>query len=162
MRNARIALGALAVAGLFPLIASGQGMGHHGAGHCGCPHCGGMAGSGQPGAGSGAQYDPGTVTTLRGTVADVSVVASRGGRMGGVHLSLRSGEAEQQAVLGPSWFLESEGLRLAKGDDIEITGSLVDADGKDLLIAAQVKKGEKSVRLRDEQGIPAWAGGPPR
>ena len=154
-------VGAIAVlaAGLLPLLAAGQGMSHHGAGHCACPHCAGLA---VPGAGAGRQYDPDTVMTLRGTLTDVAVVSRRSGRDGGVHVVLQNGEATHEAVLGPSWFLEREGLKLAKGDSVEVTGSLVDADGTDVLIAALLKKGGQTVRLRDEQGVPAWAGGPSR
>jgi hypothetical protein len=149
---------AVAAAGLLPLFAASQGMPHHGAGHCGCPHCAGLV----PGAGAGRQYDTDTVTTLRGTVADVAVVSRRAGRAGGVHVVLQSGEATHEVLLGPSWFLEREGLKLAKGDSVEVTGSLVDEGGEDALIAALLKKGERTVRLRDEQGVPAWAGGPSR
>jgi hypothetical protein len=31
-------------------------------------------------------------------------------------------------------------------------------NGKPALIAAEVKKGDALLRLRDESGIPAWAG----
>lgn len=159
MKNLAWGAGALFAAGLLPLLAASQGLAHHGGGHCGCPHCAGLA---APGAGAGRRYDLDSVTTLSGTVTDVAVVSRRVGRAGGVHVVFQSGEAAHEAVLGPSWFLEREGLRLAKGDSIEVTGSLVDTDGTDVLIAALIKKGEQSVRLRDEQGAPAWAGGPRR
>lgn len=159
MRNLAWGAGALFAAGLLPLLAASQGVAHPGGGHCGCPQ---FAGPAVPGAGAGRQYDPDTVATLRGTVTDVAVVSRRVGRAGGVHVVFQSGEAEHEAVLGPSWFLEREGLKLAKGDSVEVTGSLVDTDGSDVLIAALLKKGEQTVRLRDERGVPAWAGGPHR
>ena len=43
--------------------------------------------------------------------------------------------------LGPTWFLEKEGLKLAKGDAVEVTGSLVESEGKTFLVAREVKKG---------------------
>ncbi|HJS57339.1 MAG TPA: DNA-binding protein [Vicinamibacteria bacterium] len=156
MSNLAWGAGALFAAGLLPLLAASQSMAHHGGGHCGCPHCAGLA---APGTAPAGQYDPDTVTTLRGTVTNVAVISRRGGRAGGVHVVFQSGEATHEAVLGPSWFLEREGVSIAKGDSVEVTGSLVDSDGTDVLIAAQLKKGEKTVRLRDEQGFPAWAGG---
>ena len=61
--------------------------------------------------------------------------------------------------LGPTWFLQGEGFEIAKGDAVEVIGSVVDSEGTTFLIAREVKKGQKAVRLRDEQGVPAWSGG---
>jgi hypothetical protein len=76
-----------------------------------------------------------------------------------LHLTL---EGEGQATdvhLGPTWFLDREGLKLAKGDALEVTGSIVELDQTTALIAREVKKGGRVLRLRDDQGVPAWAGG---
>jgi hypothetical protein len=60
--------------------------------------------------------------------------------------------------LGPTWFMQREGVELAKGDVIEVTGSVVDLEGATFLIARELKKGQKVLVLRNEQGIPAWSG----
>jgi len=60
--------------------------------------------------------------------------------------------------LGPGWFLAKQDLTFAPQDQVEITGSQTTFQGKPALIAAQVKKGDKSLKLRDPAGIPAWAG----
>jgi hypothetical protein len=132
--------------------------GDHCCRHGGCPCCAGAGGPQAGAPGAGRMYDPDTVTTLRGTAAAVDVMPSRGGREGGLHLTL---DAEGQAMevhLGPTWFLQREGLAIAKGDVLEVTGSVVELDGAKALIARELKKGGKSVALRDEQGIPAWSG----
>jgi hypothetical protein len=49
-------------------------------------------------------------------------------------------------------------LTLAPKDQVEITGSQITFQGKPVIIAAQVKKGDQSLKLRDVAGIPAWAG----
>jgi hypothetical protein len=107
-------------------------------------------------------YDPDTVTTLKGTATAVTVVPARGGRSGGTHVTLESDGSATDVHLGPTWFLEKQGLKLAKGDAVEVTGSLVESDGKTWLVAREVKKGGTLVRLRDERGVPAWSGGPAR
>ena len=61
--------------------------------------------------------------------------------------------------LGPTTFLEKEKFTFAKGDQIEVTGSKVKIEGADALIAREVKKGGKTLTLRDAQGVPAWSGG---
>jgi hypothetical protein len=130
-------------------------------GHQGCPMMSGKsADASKPGAGPamGRMYDPSTVSTLRGTATAVTVVPGRGGRSGGTHVTLEGGDQTVDVRLGPSWFLEREGLTVAKGDAIEVTGSVIDSDDDSFLIARELKKGDKVVKLRDEQGVPLWSG----
>ena len=129
-----------------------------------CPHGCPMMGTpstqqGPGGPGAGPRYDPDTVTTLRGTVDAATVVPARGGRAGGMHLALKTDGQAMDVHLGPTWFLQREGIELAKGDAVEVTGSVVDFEGTTFLIARELKKGQKVLKLRDEQGIPAWSGG---
>jgi hypothetical protein len=41
---------------------------------------------------------------------------------------------------------------------VEVKGSRVTIAGKPVVIAAEVKKGDETLKLRDDNGIPAWAG----
>jgi hypothetical protein len=111
------------------------------------------------GPGMGRTYDLDTVTTLRGTASAMAVVPARGGRMGGTHLTLQSDGQTMDVHLGPTWFLQREGVEVAKGDSIEVTGSVIDSDGNSFLIARELKKGQKVLKLRDEQGVPVWSAG---
>ncbi len=63
------------------------------------------------------------------------------------------------AHLGPTRFLEKNKFIFAKGDQVEIIGSKVEMDGADALLAREVKKGGKTLTLRNAQGVPAWSGG---
>jgi hypothetical protein len=105
-------------------------------------------------------YDPATVTTLSGTATAVEVIPGRRGRSGGLHVTIESGGRRVNVHLGPSWFLDSEGFKIAKGDAVEVTGSLVDSGDAKALIAREVQVGGKSLKLRDEQGTPVWSRGP--
>jgi hypothetical protein len=115
-----------------------------------------------PGAGGGRIYDPATVTTLSGTVTGVDVVPGRGGRSGRLHVTVESSERSVNVHLGPSWFLDQEGFKVAKGDAISVTGSLVDSGNAKALIAREVQIGGKTLKLRDNQGTPVWSRGPKR
>lgn len=101
-------------------------------------------------------YDPKTLTTVSGEVASVE---SRGGRRSGgrMGLDLQTAEGTLRVHLGPSWFLAEQGLTLAPGDKVEITGSRVTFGRGPALIAQVVKKGETAVALRDVAGVPVWA-----
>ena len=114
-----------------------------------------------PGPGEGAGYDrlydPKTVETVSGEVVSVDKSTDRG--MGyWVSLTLKTGQETILVYLGPGWFLEKQDLIFAPKDKVEITGSQITLQGKPVIIAAQVKKGDKSLKLRDPAGIPAWAG----
>jgi hypothetical protein len=116
------------------------------------------------GAGTGARkqrqmargFDPATITTVSG---EVTAVDRRQGRRvsEGVHAELKTSDGTLDVHLGPAAYLSQQKLDLAKGDQIEVTGSKVQFGGKPALIAQQVKKGETSITLRDESGRPVWA-----
>lgn len=122
---------------------------------CGSENQGGLGPGG--GAGYDRMYDPKTVETLSGEVVSVDKIIDPG--MGyGVSLTLRTNKETILVYLGPGWFLEKQDLSFAAKDQVEITGSQITFQGKPAIIAAQVKKGDKSLKLRDPAGIPAWAG----
>jgi hypothetical protein len=129
-------------------------------GHCqgqhhGCPGCP----QGAPNEGPAARvYDPDSVTTLHGTATAVTVLPARGGRSGGFHVTLSSEGVERDIHVGPSWFLEREGFQIAKGDVLDVTGSVVELDGASFVVAREIQKGTSVLRLRDERGVPLWAG----
>jgi len=61
-------------------------------------------------------------------------------------------------ILGPQWYLENQDVKIEPKDKVEIKGSRVTIQGKPALVAAEVKKGEETLRLRDESGVPVWSG----
>lgn len=102
------------------------------------------------------RYDTATEVTLRGTITKVE---THKGRMGwdGTHLVV-SFDAETLAVhVGPSNYLSQQEFSFLSGDQIEVTGSKIKLEGTDVLIAREIKKGEKVLTLRNSQGIPAWS-----
>ncbi len=122
----------------------------------------GMMGKGQGGWGAGTHYsrmyNPQTVETLAGEVVSVDKVTPQKGMSQGVHLLLKTDKESVPVHLGPDWFLENQETVLQPGDKIEVKGSRVEFDGKPAIIAAEVKKGNQVLILRDEKGYPAWAG----
>jgi len=119
--------------------------------------------------GGGRLFNPKTVETLHGNVVSVEQIHGQGcgqGRRGrgggyGVHLTLKTGHGQVPVHVGPNWFLEQQGLTIAQGDELEVTGSRVVFGGTSVIIAAQIKKDGRAVRLREDSGVPVW-GGPPR
>ena len=52
-------------------------------------------------------------------------------------------------------------VKIEPKDKVEIKGSRVTMQGQPVLIAAEVKKGDETLKLRDDAGIPLWAGWDP-
>lgn len=120
----------------------------------------GWRGSGGWGMGGGYQrmYDPATVETVAGTVETIDRITPVRGMASGVHVTLETEKGPVSVHLGPEWYVERLDTKLAEGDSVEVKGSRITYDGKPAIIAAEVKKGDSILTLRDDHGIPAWAG----
>jgi hypothetical protein len=120
----------------------------------------GYRGSGGWGMGSQYQrmYNPATVETISGTVESVNKMIPMKRMRSGIHLTLKTEKENVDVHLGPEWFIERLDTKIQKGDTIEVKGSRVTIAGKPAIIAAEIKKGDNVLVLRDNNGIPAWAG----
>ena len=105
----------------------------------------------------GRMYNPSTETNIKGTVEEVKTI-QHGRMMTGTHLIVKTGDATQEVMLGPSNFVSSKGFTFAKGDSVELIGSKVTMTGQDYIIAREITKDGKTLTLRDKNGVPEWAG----
>jgi hypothetical protein len=106
-------------------------------------------------------YDPKTVESIEGKVLSLEKTPSKGGGYG-VHLTLQTEKETISVHVGPGWYIDKQTPKIETNDTITVTGSRVTVDGKPAIIAAEVKKGNEVLKLRDENGIPAWRRGGPR
>ena len=120
----------------------------------------GYRGSGGWGPGGAYQrmYDPKTVETIKGTVESVEKTIPMKGMNYGIHVMLKADKETIAVHLGPQWYIERQDVKIVKGDAIEVKGSRITFDKKPAIVAAEVKKGDQTLILRDANGIPAWAG----
>jgi hypothetical protein len=114
--------------------------------------------AGPPRSRSEPMYDPATVVTLKGSVEAVKEVPGPG-RSTGLHLSLKTDNETIDVHAGPSWYLTQNNIKFAKGDQIEVTGSKVKFGETDALLAREIKTADKTITLRNAQGIPVWSRG---
>ncbi len=117
-------------------------------------------GSGGWGQGSqyGRMYDPKTVETIMGTVEKVDKITPAKGMSYGVHITVKTDQETIDVHLGPGWYIENQDIKIMPGDKIELKGSRITFQGKPVIIAAEIKKGDEVLQLRDENGYPSWAG----
>jgi hypothetical protein len=104
-------------------------------------------------------YDPKTVETIRGEVISVDKIVPGKGMSYGLHAVLKTEKGEISVHLGPGWYLEKQDLKVGVKDTIEVKGSRITFEGKPAIIAAEVKKGDGVLKLRDDRGVPAWSAG---
>jgi hypothetical protein len=103
-------------------------------------------------------YDTKTVETISGEVVSVDQFVNGRGSGQGMHLVVKTERETLSVRLGPTQYLESQDFRVVVGDRVEIKGSRVTLNGKPAIIAAEVKKDGKTLKLRDENGLPLWRG----
>ena len=111
-----------------------------------------------PGGGYGRMYDPKTVETIKGEVTKVDYVTPLKGMGHGVHLLLKTEQGMIHVHLGPAWYVENQDVKIAPKDRVEVKGSRVTIEGTPVVIAAEVRKGDEVLSLRDDNGVPRWAG----
>lgn len=103
-------------------------------------------------------YNLSTVETLAGEIMSIERNVPLQGMANGVHLTLKTAKETISVHLGPEWFVERLEARLAQGDKIEVKGSRITFDGKPAIIAAEINRGDETILLRNQAGIPVWSG----
>lgn len=117
-------------------------------------------GSGGWGAGApyGRMYNLQTVETIKGEVVSLDRITPMKGMHSGLHAMVKTDKETLSVHLGPDWYLENQDMGIEVKDKIEVKGSRVTFEGKPALIAAEVRKGDQVLTLRDASGVPAWSG----
>jgi len=110
------------------------------------------------GCGAGGMYDPAKTEVLTGQVVSMEQSESRRGPGKGVILKVSVGSETLSVHLGPQWYLDQQTVKIALGDTVEIKGSKTVRGEESVFIAAEAKKGSEVLKLRDENGAPAWTG----
>ena len=106
----------------------------------------------------GRMYDVKTVETIKGKVVSVDAFIPRRGMSHGVHLQVETQKGIIPVHLGPAWYIENQEITIKPEDKVEIKGYLINFARKPAIIAAEVKKGNMTLVLRDEDGFPMWSG----
>jgi hypothetical protein len=103
-----------------------------------------------------ALYDPKTVETVSGTVVSTDNITPMPGMRPGVELQLRTAKNLIPVHLGPLWYLENQDVDLKPNDVVDVTGSRIFCVNQDVIMANEVRHGDKTIKLRDPKGHPLW------
>jgi|GEM_PF-2251938 len=101
------------------------------------------------------RYDQSTVTTIRGEVVETGSTGLFG--IGGnEQVKVRTDKETLPVVLGPRNYLDTQNVKVEKGDQVTMTGSRVMIDNAPTILAREVRKNGDVLTLRAEDGTPAW------
>lgn len=104
----------------------------------------------------GRAFDPSSINSFEGKIADMGHSTVNGVVGITMHLIVDINGELIEVQLGPDWVIQSQGVTLQKGDNISILGSKVSIAGKPWIIAAKLRKGKEMLDLRSELGVPIW------
>jgi len=136
MRNVRIVLLAVMAAGLLVTGAFSQGGGQR-----------------------KKMYDPKTVGTFTGAIVAINTKTARKNAPAMLSMILKTEKERLGVMLGPASYVKKQSLKLAVGDEVAVVGSRVTVGEREIVMAAEIWKGENVLRLRSEDGTPLWMGG---
>jgi hypothetical protein len=113
-----------------------------------------------PGKGSGPSglFNPDTVVTVSGIVVAKTPPSGYEGLPMLVYLTLQTKEGKITVFMGPDLYVDKLPVKINKLDQIQVTGSRVDWEGKPVIVSTEIKKGDEVLKLRDPKGVPVWSG----
>lgn len=105
----------------------------------------------------GRLFEPNAVQTVSGTVTATRRRAPMPGMASGVELMLRSEDGNNLTVhVGPAWFIDRQPNPIAPRDRVEVTGSRVELEGAPIIMATRIRRDDRVLELREEDGSPVW------
>ncbi len=104
-------------------------------------------------------YNPQAVETLVGSVTAVNRVnPKRSGRPAQVVMLLKTDQGTVKVHLGPVDYLNSQAIKLAAGDQVQVRGVRLNRPRMTVFMAGSVTKDGQVLQLRDDAtGRPLWA-----
>lgn len=104
------------------------------------------------------QFNPSTIETIEGEVINISYHPGKSmADSMGVHMTVKTDKETIPVHLGPSWYLNQQ-EEINRGDQVVIIGSRITFENKPAIIAAEITRGQMTLRLRDKKGFPVWRG----
>ena len=101
-------------------------------------------------------YDVRTVETFGGKVLSIEKTAPANRRGNWINVLLQTQKGTIAVQLGPDWYVDKQRPRIQPNGIIKVTGSRVTMDGRSIIVATDVTKGNELLRLREANGIPMW------
>jgi len=114
----------------------------------------GLFAGGKDPAGPVPAYEVKNEVQITGNVAGVREVTS--GPLQGIYLMVKTDGRSAEIYLGPADFVKMFDLQFKNGKEVEVVGSKVKFEDKNLVLGREVTIGPVTMVLRDATGAPNW------
>jgi hypothetical protein len=109
-------------------------------------------------ANTGPKYDTANEVKIKGVVEDIREVP---GEFEGTHLVVKTDTGTVLVHVAPADFLTEMDTSFKKGDEVQVIGAKAPDAPETEILAREITVGTNTTTLRDDKGIPVWAGWKP-
>jgi DNA/RNA endonuclease YhcR with UshA esterase domain len=114
---------------------------------------------GQAAGKTGPKYDVGNEVKIKGVVEEIREVP---GAFEGIRLVVKTDTKTVVVHVAPGDFLKEMETTFNKGDQVEVVGAKAPDAPEEEILAREITIGNNTLTLRDNKGIPIWAGWKPQ
>ncbi|HZP22886.1 MAG TPA: hypothetical protein VFB04_05530 [Terriglobales bacterium] len=112
----------------------------------------------QKSANTGPKYDSANEVKIKGVIDDIREVP---GDYEGTHLVVKTDTGTVLVHVAPADFLKEIDTSFKKGDEVEVVGCKAPDATEPEILAREITVGTNTTTLRDDKGVPVWAGWKP-
>ena len=109
-------------------------------------------------ANTGPKYDIANEVKIKGVVEDIREVP---GEFEGTQLVVKTDTSTVLVHVAPADFLKEMDTSFKKGDEVQVIGAKAPNTTEGEILAREITVGVNTTTLRDDKGIPVWAGWKP-
>jgi hypothetical protein len=107
---------------------------------------------------TGPKYDVANEVKIKGVIEEVREVP---GEFEGTHLVVKTETKTVLVHVAPSEFLKEIDTSFNKGDQVQVVGAKAPDSAEEEILAREITDGNNTATLRDDKGVPIWAGWKP-
>ena len=107
---------------------------------------------------TGPKYDVTSELKIKGVIEDIREVP---GEYEGTHLVVKTETGTVLVHLAPADFLKEIDSTFKTGDEVQVVGAKAPNASETEIMAREITVGTNTTTLRDDKGIPVWAGWKP-
>jgi hypothetical protein len=111
-----------------------------------------------PAKATGPKYDAAHEVKVKGVIEEIREVP---GEFEGTQLVVKTDSKTVIVHVAPAAFLKEIETSFNKGDEVSVTGAKVPDAPDDEILAREITDGSNTSTLRDDKGVPIWAGWKP-
>ena len=113
---------------------------------------------GQHAAKTGPKYDSANEVKIKGVIVEVREVP---GQFEGTQLVVKTDTKTVLVHVAPTDFLKEIDTSFNKGDEVVVVGAKAPDSPDEEILAREITDGSNTATLRDDKGVPIWAGWKP-